>query len=56
VPRVIERRVTRKLPRKLYVVLCTLAAGIRGTEDLLRHPDWRIIGRSRSCGAASAFY
>lgn len=43
-PRMIDRRATRKLPRKVYVVLCTLAAGIRGTEELLRHPDWRIIG------------
>jgi uncharacterized membrane protein YbhN (UPF0104 family) len=43
-PRFIERPATRKLPPKVYVVLCTLSAGIRGTEDLLRRPDWRIIG------------
>jgi uncharacterized membrane protein YbhN (UPF0104 family) len=43
-PRVIDRRMTRRLPHKVYVALCTLAAGIRGTEELLRRPDWRIIG------------
>ncbi len=43
-PRVIDRRVTRRLPEKIYVALCTLAASIRSTEDLLLRPDWRLIG------------
>jgi uncharacterized membrane protein YbhN (UPF0104 family) len=43
-PRMIERQVTRRLAPKVYLVLCTLAAGIRGTETLLRRPDWRIVG------------
>lgn len=43
-PRVIERRATKRLPGKLYVALCTLASSIRATEDLLRRPDWRLIG------------
>lgn len=43
-PRIIERRVTRRLPHKVFVALCTLSASIRGTEELLRRPDWRIIG------------
>jgi uncharacterized membrane protein YbhN (UPF0104 family) len=43
-PSIIEGSARRKLPRKVYVVLSTVAVGIRGTEELLRHPDWRIIG------------
>jgi uncharacterized membrane protein YbhN (UPF0104 family) len=43
-PRIIDRRRTRRLPHKVYVALCTLAASIRATEELLRSPDWRIIG------------
>jgi len=43
-PRVIERRLTRRLPHKIYVTLCTTAASLRGTEKLLRRPDWRILG------------
>ena len=43
-PRVIDARATRRLPHKVYVTLCTLSASIRGTEQLLRRPDWRILG------------
>ena len=43
-PRVIDRRVSKRLPDKVYVALSTLSAGIRGTEQLLRHPDWRLLG------------
>ncbi len=43
-PRLIERELGRRLPRRLEVTLRTTAMSIRDTWELMRHPDWRIIG------------
>jgi uncharacterized membrane protein YbhN (UPF0104 family) len=43
-PRVIDRGLARRLPRRLEAALRTTAMSIRDTEQLLRRPDWRIIG------------
>ncbi len=43
-PRAIDRGLDRRLPHRVRVVLDTSAQSIRDTRDLLRHPDWRIIG------------
>lgn len=43
-PRLIDRPLTKRLPHALQVSLETLALSIRDTEQLLRRPDWRIIG------------
>jgi uncharacterized membrane protein YbhN (UPF0104 family) len=44
VPRLIQRGLTRKLPRKVQFVLNTMDDSIRSTRALIFHPDWRIIG------------
>jgi uncharacterized protein (TIRG00374 family) len=41
---VIDRGLARRIPRRLGVVLRTTAMSIRDTEQLLRRPDWRIVG------------
>ncbi len=43
-PRIIDRGLDRRMPRKVRVVLDTSAQSIRDTRELLRHPDWRIVG------------
>ena len=43
-PRIIDRGLTRRLPRSLRLVLETTAESIRGTRRLLFSRDWRIIG------------
>jgi uncharacterized membrane protein YbhN (UPF0104 family) len=43
-PRLIERPGIQRAPRKLRVTLETTAMSIRDTAELLRRPDWRIIG------------
>lgn len=44
-PRLMERGLLRRrLPRRVEAALETTASSIRDTRDLLRHPDWRIIG------------
>ncbi len=43
-PGIIDRRVARRLPRRLHVVLRTTAMSIRDTQQLLLRPDWRILG------------
>jgi uncharacterized membrane protein YbhN (UPF0104 family) len=43
-PQLLERGPVRRLPRRVLVVLDTLAEGIRDTLKLLRTPDWRIVG------------
>lgn len=43
-PRMIDRGLDRRLPHRVRLVLDTSAQSIRDTRDLLRHPDWRIIG------------
>jgi uncharacterized membrane protein YbhN (UPF0104 family) len=44
-PRLMERGpLRRRLPPRVETVLETTASSIRDTRDLLRHPDWRIIG------------
>jgi uncharacterized membrane protein YbhN (UPF0104 family) len=43
-PRVIDRRVTQRLPSKVRRVLHGTAMSIRDTEQLLVRPDWRILG------------
>jgi uncharacterized membrane protein YbhN (UPF0104 family) len=43
-PRLIEHELTRRLPRRLEVTLRTTAMSIRDTWELLRRPDWRIVG------------
>jgi uncharacterized membrane protein YbhN (UPF0104 family) len=43
-PRVIDRGLARRLPRRVDVALRTTAMSIRDTAQLLRRPDWRIVG------------
>ncbi len=43
-PRIIDRGLTRRLPGKVQLVLSTTSHSIRGTRQLILHPDWRIIG------------
>jgi uncharacterized protein (TIRG00374 family) len=43
-PRIIDRGLTRKLPPKLHRTFETIATSIRQTYELLRRPDWRIVG------------
>jgi uncharacterized membrane protein YbhN (UPF0104 family) len=43
-PRLIDRGLARRLPRRLDVTLRTTAMSIRDTWQLLRRPDWRIVG------------
>jgi uncharacterized membrane protein YbhN (UPF0104 family) len=43
-PRLIDRRPTRRLPHAFRVVLATASASVRDTAALLRRPDWRIVG------------
>ena len=43
-PALIERRGLQRVPRRLRVVLETTAESIRDTWQMLRRPDWRIVG------------
>jgi uncharacterized membrane protein YbhN (UPF0104 family) len=43
-PRVIDRRLGRRLPGRLHTVLSGTAMSIRDTEQLLFKPDWRLLG------------
>jgi uncharacterized membrane protein YbhN (UPF0104 family) len=43
-PTLIDRGLTRHLPKALRVVLETTSQSIRDTRDLLLSPDWRIVG------------
>jgi uncharacterized membrane protein YbhN (UPF0104 family) len=43
-PGMIDRGLARRLPRRLDIVLRTTAMSIRDTWELLRRPDWRIVG------------
>ncbi len=43
-PTLIDRGLTRRLPKAPRVVLETTAESIRDTRDLLLSPDWRIVG------------
>ena len=43
-PRFIDRPAAGRLPHRVQLVLQGTASSIRDTEQLLRHPDWRIVG------------
>jgi len=43
-PRLIDSKAAARLPRPVHAVLHTTASSIRDTAELLRHPDWRIVG------------
>jgi uncharacterized membrane protein YbhN (UPF0104 family) len=43
-PGMIDRGLARRLPQRLDIVLRTTAMSIRDTWELLRRPDWRIVG------------
>ena len=43
-PRMLDGRLAGRLPRRVQTVLHTTAESIRDTAQLLRRPDWRILG------------
>jgi uncharacterized membrane protein YbhN (UPF0104 family) len=43
-PRIIDRGLARHIPGRVEVALRTTAMSIRDTAELLRRPDWRIVG------------
>ncbi len=43
-PQLIDRGLTRRLPKTVCIVLDTTAQSIRHTRELLVRPDWRIVG------------
>jgi uncharacterized membrane protein YbhN (UPF0104 family) len=43
-PRYVDRILRRVQPGKLHTFLTDTASSVRDTEQLLRHPNWRILG------------